>query len=435
MPGKTAALLIVEDDDQARDALAQLLNCEGYRTTTAKNGAQALAKLASHPFDLVLLDVILPGSTGLEVLAVLRRRHPATDLPVIMTTGQDSSEDIVRALTVGANDYVTKPLDLPVLLARIRTQLALRQTVAQVVALEASVARHNAELESANVQLTAANSQMRGDLEAAARVQEAFLPPAQPTLTGAVSAWLFKPCSHLAGDMFNVFSLDEHHVGFYLLDVSGHGVAAALLAVSLSRVLDPLADARSLLVETLEDHPGYRLVPPGEVADHLNRRFAWDAATEQFFTLLYGILDTQSGEVRFVCAGHPRPIVVAGGVAASLTGTSGLPIGIGSGGYQEEILRLQPGDRLYLYSDGASEVAYAIWTMFGIERLVQALRQQHGQPLAAGLDGLWTAIQDWSGAAAIRDDVSVLGLEFAPAPTPKTRRRFGARTPIGMAIA
>ncbi len=126
------SLLVVEDDETNREVLTHRLQADGYTVTQAEDGRQALARVERQRFDLVLLDVVMPGLNGLEVLQTLRRTHPLTELPVIMATARDSSADVVQALKLGANDYVTKPFDFPVVLARIQTQLSLKRAMEQV---------------------------------------------------------------------------------------------------------------------------------------------------------------------------------------------------------------------------------------------------------------------------------------------------------------
>ncbi len=123
------ALLLVDDDEMARDLLSRRLERIGYSVTVAADGSQALELIAREPFDVVLLDIKMPGLTGFQVLQAIRRIHSVTDLPVVMVTSSDDSDSIVEALELGASDYVTKPIDFPVALARIRTQLLLRRMV------------------------------------------------------------------------------------------------------------------------------------------------------------------------------------------------------------------------------------------------------------------------------------------------------------------
>jgi DNA-binding NtrC family response regulator len=126
------SLLVVDDDETNRDVLAHRLQRRGYAVTEAADGGQALELVGRQRFDLVLLDIVMPGPSGLDVLQAIRRTHSLTDLPVIMATAKDQSADVVKALELGANDYVTKPYDFPVLLARVGTQLSLKRAVEQI---------------------------------------------------------------------------------------------------------------------------------------------------------------------------------------------------------------------------------------------------------------------------------------------------------------
>jgi class 3 adenylate cyclase len=117
----------VDDNELNRDMLSRRLGSRGFAVEVAEDGERALARVEQQAFDLVLLDVMMPGLSGIEVLQRLRARWPESDLPVIMATARDTTEDVVEALRLGANDYVTKPLDFPVVLARVETQLTLKR--------------------------------------------------------------------------------------------------------------------------------------------------------------------------------------------------------------------------------------------------------------------------------------------------------------------
>jgi CheY-like chemotaxis protein len=120
-------LLVVDDSDLNRDMLSRRLGSRGFVVEVAESGERALALLGERAFDLVLLDVMMPGLSGIDVLKRVREQVAESDLPVIMATARDATEDVVEALRLGANDYVTKPLDFPVVLARVETQLTLRR--------------------------------------------------------------------------------------------------------------------------------------------------------------------------------------------------------------------------------------------------------------------------------------------------------------------
>jgi CheY-like chemotaxis protein len=125
-PTPQHTILVVDDSEINRDMLRRRLEKKGYRVVVAENGEQALELCAREPIDLVLLDVMMPGLSGLDVLRILRKSPAGKDLPVIMATAKSDSTDIVEALDAGANDYVVKPLDVPVVIARIEAQLRLR---------------------------------------------------------------------------------------------------------------------------------------------------------------------------------------------------------------------------------------------------------------------------------------------------------------------
>jgi phosphoserine phosphatase RsbU/P len=245
------------------------------------------------------------------------------------------------------------------------------------------------------------------DLRLAARVQQALLPPAEMRVGGLHIARAFHPCTDLAGDAVGVVPLLDGQVGLYLLDVSGHGVGAALLSFTLNHMLSPSVEG-GLLVEDSEHGPS--VVAPSRVAERLNRQFPMDR-TRQYFTFVYGVLDGSQGQFRYVMAGHPAPVLVPrAGPPVPLQG-GGLPIGmIEHATFADETATLQPGDRLYFYTDGVIEALDASEQEFGFARLVAELDRLRDRPLRAGLDLVAAVVRDWAGGDP-RDDVSLLAVE------------------------
>src|SRR3954468_10595715 len=248
---------------------------------------------------------------------------------------------------------------------------------------------------------------MSRDLRAAARIQETFLPRAAPRIPGVEFAWTFRPCDELAGDGLNIIPLGDGKVGLYILDVSGHGVASALLSVTLSRLLSPTSEPSSILIRDGDDRDRSAITPPAEVAARLNRLFPFDSATEQFATLVYGILDAATGEFRYVSAGHPGPVhLPAGGDPVILEGRGSL-IGLAEDAYEERSVRLGAGDRLYLYSDGVPEAANPAGELFGDGRLLEAIGRRRSEPLHEGPNALLGEIARWRGSERPEDDISL----------------------------
>jgi sigma-B regulation protein RsbU (phosphoserine phosphatase) len=385
-------LLVVDDNEMNRDMLSRRLAKRGHEVAVAEDGHQALEMVREHEFDVVLLDIMMPGIDGYDVLERLRQDHAAGDLPVIMATAKDESRDIVQALKLGANDYVTKPFDFPVVLARVNTQLSLKRS---------------------RQALAEAHRRMKRDLEAAARIQQAFLPTAIPEVQGVRFAWRYVPCDELAGDTLNIIPLDDHQVAVYVLDVSGHGVPSSLLSVTLSRLMTRGAESDSILWNEANDQSA----SPVDVAEELARRFPYDMETGQYFTLAYGVLDVPGRELTYVSAGHVPIIRVRPGARPNIYETTGPPVGlipasIMPSEFEQVTISLQPGDRLYFYSDGIPEATDSDDEQFGEERLADTLDRLVDTPLEDSLPALVDAARAWSGGTAFDDDVTILAVEI-----------------------
>lgn len=253
----------------------------------------------------------------------------------------------------------------------------------------------------ASEKLHAANRDMQQALEAAAQIQQSLLPHGLPMHDGVEIAWRFEPCATLAGDILNAFWLDQDRLGCYVLDVMGHGVSAALLSVTLSHFLTPPGGG------VLSNYAS-----PAEVATALNRRFPLDSRHQQFFTLVYGVLDTQAQTFRYTCAGHPPLIHVPSQAPAQISQATGFPIGVmDTPDYKEHCLHLQSGDRVYLYSDGIIEAGQQQGQAWGIQGLCDFVSQQRAQTLPNALDAIVTETRTRHGNGALPDDVSILALE------------------------
>ena len=164
-----------------------------------------------------------------------------------------------------------------------------------------------------------------------------------------------------------------------------------------------------------------QLLSPAGVAARLNTRFQMDASpgAVQYSTFLYGILNTHSGHFRYVSAGHPGPLQVHGDGKSILHPQEGFAIGwFPDSTYQESVIELRPGDRLYLYSDGILEAMNSEDELFGPERLVETLEERKNLTLQGSVEGLVECGRQWSGDVGFVDDVSILALERRVAETP-----------------
>lgn len=405
-------ILVVDDSATIVAMVAGRLERAGYAVTAASDGQSALDTLRNAQFDIVLLDIAMPGLSGMEVLKEIRRQWGLAELPVIMTSSLDETTDVVEALEAGANDYVTKPVNFPILLARVRSQLSLKGAVSQIRRLEHDLAQQNAALEETNQRLKTSHKRLSQGLKAAAKIQQSYLPQTLPKIPGVEFAWALQACEELAGDLLNIVPLTPTCAAIYILDVSGHGVPASLLSVSLHKLLSAPSESTSLLVEH-RNGDGFTLVAPSEVAGRLNRLFPMDSSTLQYFTLVYGLLDYTTRQFRYVAAGHPGPIQCTGNGTQLVHESTGIPIGWDEGStYIDAVIDLAPGDRLYLHSDGIPEAFRADQEQFGEARMLAALYDSRNSPLNDSLDQLLAEVHRWSEGLPLRDDASILALEF-----------------------
>jgi len=269
-------------------------------------------------------------------------------------------------------------------------------------------------LRETNSLLERANRRMQRDLEAAAAIQQSLLPDRPPEVPGVSFAWLLDPCDELAGDTLNMIPLDEDHLAVYVLDVSGHGVPAALLSFTLHRWLSP-APERSLLRssgERSENDP--QITSPAEVALQLNRQFPFDPTVGQYFTLIYGILTLSERVFTYVTAGHPSLIHLPAEGPAEQPEAAGPPIGfLPDAEFETETLTLASGDRLYLFSDGVLEAQNEAEELFGVAGLISAIEANRDLGLEESIQAVTESARQWQDGRALDDDLTLLGLEFS----------------------
>lgn len=274
--------------------------------------------------------------------------------------------------------------------------------------------RAEAALRAAKEALEKAGKEIRRDLQAAARIQRSLLPMTLPQLERWRFAWTFRPSAELAGDTLNIFSIDQEHVAVYLVDVSGHGVAAALLSVTLSRWLSTIPGQVTLLTPDGQSATGYRLAAPVEVARRLNQQFPLNIQTPQYFTLVYGLLNTRTGEFRYVSAGHPPLVYVPNSGTPEVLSVAGFPIGLVDGvDYDEQKIKLGRGDRLVLCTDGLLEATSPAGEEWGADRLACVLSGAKDLTVESCLEAVVCEAERWRQQPYFDDDISAIAIAAA----------------------
>ena len=256
-----------------------------------------------------------------------------------------------------------------------------------------------------------ARIQLDEDLKAAAEIQRSLLPASPPKPDLMDVAWHFRPCARVGGDIFNIFPLDDSHWGFYMIDVSGHGVSSAMIAVSVSQMLQP--HSAILTRENREAACGRSVIPPARVLDELNREYPFERF-ESFFSITYMVIDSLSGELRYATAGHPSPLVARRDGIIEYLRTAGPVIGMDTDhAFPEGEIMLDPGDRLFIYTDGIPEYQNSEGQFFGRERMVRLLNGSRGPGGVRETVGVvMESLADFGGGVDFQDDISLLALEY-----------------------
>lgn len=381
-------VLIVDDVETNTAILAGMLGSD-HTVLTAASGKEALDIVRRTLPDLVLLDIVMPGLDGFEVCRRLKADPATRDIPVIFITAMNEDADEELGLSIGAIDYVTKPFSLPIVRARVRNHL-ISKTRADVIA-------------ASNVKLSSLFERVETDLTAAAQLQRSLLPQNGCMIHRSAFSYFYEASQLLGGDMLNYFPIGNDKAAFYIADVSGHGVPAALLSVALNNTMSAEFCAR---VGGVHDS-GFGIPKPSAILTAMNRRFLGDRERMDYITMIYGIIDIARGTAHFGQAGHPSPILLRQDGSTETIGTGGFPVGIFEDATFEDItVEVKPGDRLVLYSDGITESENPSGIPFGSDRLIDAIQEDGDEFLAT----LQTRMTDWTEGQPVADDMSVINI-------------------------
>ena len=393
MPKK---ILIVDDSLVNRKLLNVILKRQGYDLLEAKDGEEAVKIVSREMPDLILLDIMMPKKDGYEVCAELQSDSRFVNIPIIFISARTETADKIRGLESGGVDYVTKPFDGGEVLARVRVQLKIRDLTQKLI--------------MANKDLLEKQKRIDEDLEAAAGIQQSLLPLELPDIESINVAWRFMPCQSVGGDIFNVIRLDEDHLGIYMIDVSGHGVPAAMVSVSVSQAMQPRTGY--LMRKAINPPPFYEIVSPAEVLNALDHEYPIERF-DKFFTISYLILNTKDGTLTYSNAAHPPPVLLHKDGTLELLKEGGTIIGMdGILPFEEGKKQMNMGDRLFVYTDGIVEYTNKEGAFYGEERFYAELQRLKYRPVSGIIDGVVDSMMFFGDNIDPQDDVSLLGIEF-----------------------
>jgi serine phosphatase RsbU (regulator of sigma subunit) len=441
-------ILVVDDQVQNIELLEAHLVPQGYEIIMAASGEEALEKLAGNRIDLVLLDVMMPGMDGFEVTRRIRRDDMHRQLPIILVTVLRETEDRVRGIEAGCDDFISKPFDKLELLARVRALLKIkayndlksnyRKELESEVArrtrdlavlnagLEAKVAERTSDLEKEKQKIQEMNDALTGksielenekeklrdrnkimefDLDMARTIQKCFIPGKSPA---PYISFLYKPMEKVGGDFFDFIRVPgDDRIGIFISDVSGHGVPAAFITAMIkSSILQNFSNSAS----------------PSSVLETLNDILV-DQSADNFITTFVGNYKPGTREFVYSNAGHNPPYIIDDAAIGYLSiKNNAPPLAIMSNSelhsmkkrFIDESVILQKGSKLILYTDGLTEAINinndkeTREKNFESENLNTSFRAHFAKPAALFLEGVYRDLVDFRGSDDFDDDVCVI---------------------------
>jgi sigma-B regulation protein RsbU (phosphoserine phosphatase) len=393
-------VLIADDDPISRHLLARTLAGWGYEVVVARDGTEAWRFFEERDYPLVILDWVMPGLDGPEVIRRIRGCERPGYVFVILLTAKTNKGEVVEGLNAGADDFVVKPFDRDELRVRLRAG-------ERFLKLEQALIEQNRLLRDRN-------EQMEQDLRVACEVQQALLPQGYPSFPAHArpehSALRFcdryRPDGAVGGDFFDVLALSDTKAGLFICDVMGHGVRAALGTAMVRALLEG--------VRALGDDPGRLLA-------EVNRELIailGQASVPLFLSAFYAVIDVTTGEVSHANAGHPQPLLLrrGEGVVEPLVpdgGRPGPPLGVrDQAGYPVSRVRMHRGDLLVLFTDGLFEPAGSDHEPFGEERLAGAFGRRLTLPAGRLFDEVLAEVVEYTEGRGFADDVCLVGMEL-----------------------
>jgi sigma-B regulation protein RsbU (phosphoserine phosphatase) len=386
---RSITVLLVDDQPIVAESVRRMLADErDLAFHYCSDPTEALRTANEVSPTVILQDLVMPEVDGLTLVRFFRANPRTRETPLIVLSTKEEAETKAQAFALGANDYLVKLPDKVELVARIRYHSR------GYIALQ--------ERNEAYRNLSESRQQLADEIDQAARYVRSLLPP--PLEEGQVrTTWRFVPSLYLAGDSFGYFWIDDDHFVIFLLDVSGHGVGAALMSVSAMNVIA----SQSL--------PNVDFRDPGQVLDGLCTAFDMDKHDGKYFTIWYAVYSPSTRTLVHSGAGHPSAALFGdqsspGAVPIELEST-GPPVGFGpSMGYDNVSTILPPGARLFVFSDGAFEIQQLDGSTWTQTEMLEYVTARLESPTL--FDEFLSHLAELHGPGALDDDCSILRCEF-----------------------
>lgn len=394
-------VLIVDDSAVQRRLLAIHLRKMGYDVLEAENGEAALDQFSEHRPGIVLSDWMMPGMSGIDLCRAIKSQKDVAYTYFVLLTSKSETDDVAHGLDVGADDFLTKPVEKE----ELRARLAAGE---RILRMEQALVEKSNTIAAALDEIQTLYAALDRDLRAAEELQRSLLPAPDADFGSLDISVLLKSSGHLGGDLVSYFPINDRCLGFYALDVAGHGIASALMTARVASLLHRAAPGQNLAVCRGPDGQD-RPVSPELVATRLNEVVQQDMETDLYFTMIIGHIDTCTGMGRMTQAGHPHPCVIRKGGGIETIGGGGAPIGlISSMTYDSFDFDLREGERLVIISDGITECEDAMGIQLEDVGLSDVLTSLADTKQDQFLGDLLEAVQAHRGTTVFDDDVSAI---------------------------
>ncbi len=354
-----------------------------YDFVFAHNGLEALSKLIEFPeIGIILSDINMPEMDGLTLLMKLKElKNPG--LKTVVVSAYGDMENIRTAMNRGAFDFLTKPINFEDL------EITINKTMDEIMQIRRGLEEHDQLLS------------IQHDLQTAREIQQAILPKFFPPYPDRRDFDIFaamNAAKEVGGDFYDFFMIDNDRIGFVIGDVSGKGVPAAIF----------MAVSRTIIRAT-----GLKGMPADECMNYVNNLLCSESVSSMFVTVFYGILNTSSGELEYVNAGHNPPYIVNSSGLTTVELTKGTVLGgIEHFNYRSSRIILAPGDILYLYTDGVTEAFNRQGELYGDERLEIVLNANLQSDHKELVKTTLSAVADHAAGFPPSDDITMMAIRF-----------------------
>ena len=330
---------------------------------------------------------------------------------------------------MGTEENLNKYLPLlkgkdPLLSALVHQLIEYRATVADneinnqlLQELISKYAESELRLKRLNQELTHKQDRLEQDLIAAAEIQKSLLPINVNYGEILDVAWRFQPCDKIGGDIFNIIQLNDDHWAIYIIDVAGHGVPAAMVAVTVYQYLQP--QSGNLMMRPNDSPDNQPIRQPAQVLKFLDQEYPFDRF-DNFFTMNYVVLNVKTGTLISSSAGHPPPIILREDGTLVQLKKGGRPIGTIDLRlsmdepivYEQDQEQIGVGDKLVFYTDGVYEYQNDRSDFYGNQRFHEKLTALKDQSVVDLIEASFEALMAFGNNTAPKDDVSLLGIQL-----------------------